>query len=847
MSSMRRLAPLALLATIAAVGCEAPTTPLPVSEETSPTSWPPSFAVVPSAPATCGPATEVGLMLGPDIRSGSVRVTNDESNLYVTYRSEGGRSILATAVFAGDSPDDIPTTRAGLPRLFRFPYKSAHEWGTEEVVWEIPLSDVTGDEAVIAAFAQVGLLSSWGEGEPITPGRDWAMYFVHPVTACAAETVGPEGGTITTPAEKVTLSIPAGALTEPVDITVEPATVDELLEHAGAPVVSGAAGPASASGTEAVVASAGEAPSGTSTVMGVTPIEGAIWNFGPDGLQFETPARVILHYDEDDLPAGVTEGDLGAYVINGIFEALPSVVDTDANTVSAWLSHFSYVFLGSGEPPDLEMTALTASPEGPHVGTPVDVVAEVRNNGRYPTAGVQVRYSATHAFLGDLDPSCDEVQFPSQGDVEVLCGIPSIDVGATATVGAIQVIPANVDLAVTVHANAFQPGGGYDANPDNNAQDLVFSVVPVGPDLKLTNLGLVPGSESTVGGLMRFLFQVTNVGDAYSPGGVVRLEATGDVVLGDNVGSCTEDPDPAPATLAIECDINPLEADEGDGFQALPLVAQSAGDVVVSAEVRMTGDADVDPTNNKQTVTIPIAETYQVDLEPFELVVDAPSPPTVGLPITAQARVFTWGPQYPNGGSMIYEALGDVVLGTVDDACLPFPSPRVAVRCDFGPLTGPSDPIGLFEVFPQADGVVTFTATTEPAPGDTDVNPDNDQVEQAVLVGQATVADLSLTNFALGPGSATEVGKPMDFVAEVLNQGPDASLGQPALHNRWRRGSRRRGRVRGGTERRPHHLVCIVGAGGGRDRRQPSPPDRSAVRGGCGRPSPYRPGFRERR
>ena len=70
----------------------------------------------------------------------------------------------------------------------------------------------------------------------------------------------------------------------------------------------------------------------------------------------------------------------------------------------------------------------------------------------------------------------------------------------------------------------------------------------------------------------------------------------------------------------------------------------------------------------------------------------------------------------------------------------------------------------------------SFTATTEPAPGDTDVNPDNDQVEQAVLVGQATVADLSLTSFALGPGSATEVGKPMDFVAEVLNQGPDASL-----------------------------------------------------------------------
>ncbi|NNF14586.1 MAG: hypothetical protein HKN72_15265, partial [Gemmatimonadetes bacterium] len=41
-------------------------------------------------PAVCGEPTVVGLRLGPDISTGSVTVANDEENLYVTYRSDGG-------------------------------------------------------------------------------------------------------------------------------------------------------------------------------------------------------------------------------------------------------------------------------------------------------------------------------------------------------------------------------------------------------------------------------------------------------------------------------------------------------------------------------------------------------------------------------------------------------------------------------------------------------------------------------------------------------------------------------------------------------------------------------------
>jgi hypothetical protein len=104
MRSTRGLA-FAALAILAASSSENPTDPMPAAEP-GPETWAPSMSVVSGVPSVCGAPTAVNLMLGPNIQSGSVEVANDEANLYVTFRSESWRPILATAVFVGDSPDD---------------------------------------------------------------------------------------------------------------------------------------------------------------------------------------------------------------------------------------------------------------------------------------------------------------------------------------------------------------------------------------------------------------------------------------------------------------------------------------------------------------------------------------------------------------------------------------------------------------------------------------------------------------------------------------------------------------------------------------------------------------------
>jgi hypothetical protein len=85
---------------------------------------------------------------------GSVEVTRGPDNLYVVYRTDPDRPMLATSLFVGSSASDIPTTWRGRPRLLRFPYKAAHR-RVHEVVWEIPRSQLSGPDVVVALFALV--------------------------------------------------------------------------------------------------------------------------------------------------------------------------------------------------------------------------------------------------------------------------------------------------------------------------------------------------------------------------------------------------------------------------------------------------------------------------------------------------------------------------------------------------------------------------------------------------------------------------------------------------------------------------------------------------------------------
>ncbi len=119
-----------------------------------------------------------------------------------------------------------------------------------------------------------------------------------------AQTVGPEGGTVTTADGKVTLEVPAGALQTETDITIFPQSTY----------------PADA---------------------GVVPR--TCYEFGPDGTQFDQPVQVTIAYDETSVPASTTEYHLGIRKVVGETweEVAGSTVDTGANTASAPIDGFS--------------------------------------------------------------------------------------------------------------------------------------------------------------------------------------------------------------------------------------------------------------------------------------------------------------------------------------------------------------------------------------------------------------------------------------------------------------------------------------------------------------------------
>ncbi|MCK5320007.1 DUF2341 domain-containing protein [Candidatus Parcubacteria bacterium] len=124
--------------------------------------------------------------------------------------------------------------------------------------------------------------------------------------------VAADGGTVVNAADTVDVEIPANALASDTDITID----------------------------------AGEAI-GDFQVQGIAPID-YIYTFGPEGTTFSIP--VILTFDYDDI--GMTleeEQGLDIYLYNEtleIWEAQGAIVDTDFNTLTLSVTHFSDYVVG---------------------------------------------------------------------------------------------------------------------------------------------------------------------------------------------------------------------------------------------------------------------------------------------------------------------------------------------------------------------------------------------------------------------------------------------------------------------------------------------------------------------
>jgi hypothetical protein len=136
-------------------------------------------------------ASAVTLTAGQSIDAGTVTVSHDGVNLYITYETIDGWELVETHLAVATSSEVIPQTKNGNPIPGKFTYSMEHDPAVTEYTYEITLEWVIGTKLYIAAQAevrkQIGVDEStgdpiyqeetgWGEGSEFA-GKNWAMFF----------------------------------------------------------------------------------------------------------------------------------------------------------------------------------------------------------------------------------------------------------------------------------------------------------------------------------------------------------------------------------------------------------------------------------------------------------------------------------------------------------------------------------------------------------------------------------------------------------------------------------------------------------------------------------------------
>ena len=143
---------------------------------------------------------EFTLWAGQDINTGSVYITIDGDTLSIDYGTIDGWEMTETHLYLDTSP---PIKSAPG----RFPYKHEDLGGVTEDRYIVLLSELgigPGDTIFVAAQAALQKLvvdengapildeddnpiydeeSGWAEGDPIRPGKNWAMFFSFDIPA----------------------------------------------------------------------------------------------------------------------------------------------------------------------------------------------------------------------------------------------------------------------------------------------------------------------------------------------------------------------------------------------------------------------------------------------------------------------------------------------------------------------------------------------------------------------------------------------------------------------------------------------------------------------------------------
>jgi len=145
-----------------------------------------------SVSATCGEGQTQVLYAGQHIPAGSVYVSNDESNVFVTFTTQSGWELKKTDLFAG-ACNAIPTNNGGNPIIGAFPLKTQHGNGTTSYTYVLNKSNlptcmcIAAHAEVVLRNAQGEIIQSetaWAEGNPF-PGKSWATNFSYCIQECS--------------------------------------------------------------------------------------------------------------------------------------------------------------------------------------------------------------------------------------------------------------------------------------------------------------------------------------------------------------------------------------------------------------------------------------------------------------------------------------------------------------------------------------------------------------------------------------------------------------------------------------------------------------------------------------
>ena len=734
------------------------------------------------ATAACSPVVSIPLLAdGGAFQVGSVRIANDEADVFVTFETTDGWEITASHLFVGDEGDRIPTTGGGTPQVGRFPWAGNHVGGTTSYTYAVSRADFDDtDLLTVAAHADVQrgeeMEGAWADGEPIGSGRSWATKFDYAPVACASELVTvADGGTVIldAPLGPVQLSVPPGAVSSDVQITVEVVDASTLSLP----------GTASASASPSSEGPATAAQLGSVVVMG-----DYAYDFGPEGLEFNEPVPLTLPYDDQALPQGASEEDVQIFVINGIFLDFPSTVDVVANTVSAQIEHFSNYFPGvdTAVEADLAITQLL-EPTGPfEVGQAIEYGAQVENLGPDDVPGATFTWTAFGDVIleGVFSVACSEADGSViSADVVVICDLDAITAGAERGIPVLRVIPQS-EGDVEIWGRVGTPDGVTDPVPDNDRQERIVSVgPPIGleADLAITQL-LEPTGPFEVGQAIEYGAQVENLGPDDVPGATFTWTAFGDVILeGVFSVACSEaDGSVISADVVVICDLDAITAGAERGIPVLRVIPQSEGDVEIWGRVGTPdGVTDPVPDNDRQERIVSVGPPVGLEAD---LAVTRLSEPTgpfkVGQVIEYGADVENLGPDDVPGATFTWTGFGDLTLEDVFGLCAEIPNPAVgtvAVSCPLDAIAaGALRGIPVFRIIPQSTNAVTVWGTVTAPEGVNDPNSGNNRQERTPTI-DPLVADVFLSLIDDSPDPVAE-GEVVRYRVYAQSGGTDDDL-----------------------------------------------------------------------